>query len=209
MARFIDLTGRRFGRLVIKGQAHTKRHPGGETSLYWNCQCDCGQTAAVSGRALRGKLTLSCGCFNQEQRIDRHTTHGLADSPEYRAWQHLIGRCTNPNDSAYANYGGRGIAVCEEWLQSFEAFYAHVGARPTANHSIDRYPDNDGNYEPGNVRWATRSQQMNNRRPFKLLTHCKRGHELTPGNIYIQKKTGARFCCACRSIREKRRGPRK
>jgi hypothetical protein len=87
-------------------------------------------------------------------------------TPEKRLWGHMIERCTNPNHHAWKNYGGRGITVCDEWRQSFSAFLAHVGPRPTPNHSLDRYPNNDGNYEPGNVRWATRSEQRANSRPI-------------------------------------------
>lgn len=96
-------------------------------------------------------------------RPTSHAWDGKKETPEYRCWRHLRQRCHDPNHRDYANYGGRGIRVCDEWRASFSAFVAHVGARPSREHSIDRI-NNDGNYEPGNVRWATRSVQMTNTR---------------------------------------------
>jgi hypothetical protein len=89
-------------------------------------------------------------------------SHGKATSVEYKTWNGMIQRCHNPNDSGYVAYGGRGITVCPEWRASFAAFFAHVGMRPSPKHSIDRYPNQDGNYEPGNVRWATTKEQARN-----------------------------------------------
>src|SRR5262245_10496757 len=95
--------------------------------------------------------------------IPTNKTHGMANSPEYQAWNSAKQRCTNPNDGSYSRYGGRGIRMCDEWVNSFEAFYNYIGPRPSSNHSLDRYPNNDGNYEPGNCRWATKSEQAKNR----------------------------------------------
>lgn len=97
------------------------------------------------------------------------TRHGLYRSPEYYVWDAMIQRCTNPNAKTYRYYGERGITVCERW-RKFENFYADMGPRPTPKHEIDRFPNNDGGYEPGNVRWATRKEQSNNRRDNRLLT---------------------------------------
>jgi hypothetical protein len=95
-------------------------------------------------------------------------THGHAvgghKTPEYRAWAHMLDRCYNPNNKSFHNYGGRGITICEKWCHSFSAFLRDVGPRPSPKHSIDRYPNKNGNYEPNNVRWATQKQQMNNMR---------------------------------------------
>ncbi|HEX7893188.1 MAG TPA: hypothetical protein VF447_03285 [Terriglobales bacterium] len=88
----------------------------------------------------------------------------MTHTREYRAWAGMIQRCTNPKHARWADWGGRGITVCERW-RSFENFYADMGNRPSPAHSLDRFPDNDGNYEPGNVRWATRSEQQLNKRP--------------------------------------------
>lgn len=103
--------------------------------------------------------------------------HGHSYSPEYRAWQTMRLRCTEPKNSAYHAYGGRGIRVCARWLNSVEAFIADMGPKPSPKHELDRYPDNDGNYEPGNCRWATRSENDRNRRSNRLV-EC-RGETLT------------------------------
>lgn len=95
--------------------------------------------------------------------------HGMNKSPEHRAWVHMKQRCTNPKTRHWKHYGGRGISVCKEWIGSFLAFYAHVGSRPTPRHSIDRIDVNKG-YEPGNVRWATQQEQINNTRTVRLIT---------------------------------------
>lgn len=97
------------------------------------------------------------------------TRHGLTNTPEYTAWRSMIARCTIPSASHYAEYGGRGIRVCEHWRRSFLAFFGHVGARPSATHSLDRI-DPNGHYEPGNVRWATRQEQSRNQRSNRMLT---------------------------------------
>jgi hypothetical protein len=96
-------------------------------------------------------------------------TRGGVFTPEYKAWDSMKQRCSNPKVASFKDYGGRGIRVCDRWLRSFEAFFADVGPRPSAKHSLDRFPDNDGNYEPGNVRWATPEEQQNNRRKTVFL----------------------------------------
>jgi len=102
------------------------------------------------------------------KRTHGNQTHGMSSSPEYRAWRTMISRCKNPNASAYKNYGGRGISVCQRWVESFENFLSDMGRRPSGL-SIDRI-NNDGNYEPGNCRWATRTEQARNSRMAKPLT---------------------------------------
>lgn len=138
------------------------------------CRCECGKEKDVDGPSLRIGVSRSCGCLTAEAATARRTTHGdtsRADGrklpPEYIAWTSMKNRCTNEKCGHYGNYGGRGISVCEQWTQSYEVFLAHVGRRPSAEYSLDRYPDNDGNYEPGNVRWATRKQQRANQRRSK------------------------------------------
>jgi hypothetical protein len=110
--------------------------------------------------ALGSGGTKSCGC----SKVDRLATHRMTHTREYRAWAGMIQRCTNPKNARWADWGGRGISVCDRW-HSFENFYADMGPRPSPDHSLDRYPNNDGNYEPGNVRWATRTEQQLNKRP--------------------------------------------
>lgn len=99
-----------------------------------------------------------------------NSTHGMYKSKEYMAWLSMIKRCTNPKSQRYEDYGGRGIVVCDEWLNDFTAFYSHVGPAPFQNASLDRI-DNDGNYKPYNVKWSTPKEQGRNRRTNKMITH--------------------------------------
>jgi hypothetical protein len=160
---FINETGNRYGRLVVLGLGPPK--PGCKP---WLCRCECGTLTIVDGTALRLGNTRSCGCLNLESLRGR-ARHGKArggHSRVYRIWNAMKQRCHNPNQPHFPRYGGRGIAVCDEWRKSFDAFYAHMGDPPSLDHSIDRI-DNDLGYQPGNCRWATDSEQMKNRRKFK------------------------------------------
>lgn len=165
----IDLRGQRFGRLIVIERTGSDAHG----NARWRCRCECGTHKGYSTQALRCKRgARSCGCLSRElsraRAIARNLRHGAsrkgATWPEYAAWAGMKSRCLNPNDAAFKYYGGRGIKVCERWIDSFDNFLADMGRRPSPDLSIDRFPDNDGNYEPGNCRWATWSQQMRNRR---------------------------------------------
>jgi hypothetical protein len=152
------LVGRRFGRLLVTSLF-------GKTDGYnyrWNCLCDCGKTSIVQAGTLKNGRTKSCGCLTIEKSIVRLLTHGQSgrnSSPEYRSWYAMIQRCTNPNNDRYKNYGGRGIIVCKRWLNSFENFFNDMGQKPSSSHTIDRFPNINGNYKPTNCRWGTPEQQ--------------------------------------------------
>jgi hypothetical protein len=154
-----DIANFKFGRLTAL-KSIGKRGP----YYIWECACECGKTANVVISKLINGHTQSCGCLNKERVIQTRTIHGGTKTPEYRALKTAIQRCCNKNIKAYPNYGGRGIRVCDKWVNNFQDFLNDVGPRPSSKHSLDRYPDNDGHYEPGNVRWATKAEQNENRR---------------------------------------------
>lgn len=164
-----ELVGQRFGRLTVLGEAERYR-PNTRGSLRrWLCRCDCGAERVVFQNALTSGVTVSCGCYNKEAVIRAGTKHGGFRSPEYGPWNKMLDRCRNPNSNAYANYGGRGIRVCEKWL-SFEGFLEDMGPRPTRRHQLDRI-DVNGDYCKANCRWATPDLQMRNTRRNRLFTH--------------------------------------
>lgn len=160
--------GLRYGRLTVIAEAEPARNH----QRRWLCRCDCGTEKVVQGSNLQSGGTRSCGCLLRENMSERTKTHGdtsyqcggrcVRRTTEYTAWAQMKQRCYNPADSKYARYGGRGIRVCDEWRHDFSAFLAHIGRKPNPKYSIDRM-NNDGDYEPGNVRWSTRSEQQQNR----------------------------------------------
>ena len=157
-----NLINRRFGRLLVVSFSHY----GNNNMLYWNCVCDCGKEKIIRGTSVSCGITISCGCYKLElNRAGRYIKHGLCNKSSriVQIWTGIIQRCTNQNNPHYKDYGGRGITICEKWRHDVNEFYNHVGDRPSKNHSIDRI-DVNGNYEPGNVRWATMGEQNNNTR---------------------------------------------
>lgn len=144
------------------------------SKTYFECLCQCGIICVIKKHSILYGNTKSCGCLQRESRSDpirsrNKITHGMTRSDEYDIWAHMKDRCFNKNHKHYDSYGGRGITICPEWVNDFAAFVAFVGPRPSKGHSIDRI-NNDGNYEPGNVRWATQIEQNRNRRHNIILT---------------------------------------
>jgi len=160
MPAFKDITGQRFGRLIVVRFSHMKKES------FWLCRCDCGTEKILRIGTLRAGTTTSCGCAHRDELVARNTTHGhntrRKTTSVYSRWAMMIQRCTNPRNSRWEWYGARGITVCKRWLQ-FENFLADMGEPPPGT-SIDRIDNNRG-YEPGNCKWNTSSEQAYNRRP--------------------------------------------
>lgn len=158
---FKDLTNLEFGKLrviyyvgVVKGLRS------------WQCQCKCSKISIVSGSYLKSGRTRSCGCGVDEARY----SHRMSKTKEHRIWMAIKERCYYEKYKQYKDYGGRGIKVCDRWLESFENFYEDMGSRPSDNHSIDR-KDNDGNYCKENCEWKTKKEQANNTSSNIIITY--------------------------------------
>jgi len=157
-----DLADRRFGRLVVIRRAASRRRRNGNSQRFWLCRCDCGAEVEAKTSDLMRGATVSCGCFRRELTAPGHKAHNLTHglslcdgrrSPTYSTWMAMRQRCYNPRHRKYKFYGGRGITVCDRWLNSFENFLADMGERPS-DKTLHRI-DHDRHYEPGNCEWRT------------------------------------------------------
>lgn len=165
-----NLVGQVFGRLTAVEDLGIE-----EGYRAYRCACSCGEETVVAAyRLLHDKGPRSCGCLQREAV----TKHGMEGTRVYNIWQGMKARCEDPTHKSYPNYGGRGIVVCSRWSESFKDFYDDMSDPPTGEHTLDRL-DNDGNYEPSNCRWATPTEQANNRRNSRLLTYYGRTQTLT------------------------------
>ena len=159
--KFIDLTGKIFGYLKVLEKSFIKNK-----HIYWKCQCRCNKIVHILGTSLKGGKTKSCGCYKQENNIGkRRFKHGQSNgkNPLYGVWNSIKQRIFNPNHKDYHNYRGRGIKICKEWLDDYKIFYSWaISNGYQKGLEIDRI-DNDGNYEPDNCKWSTRTEQALNK----------------------------------------------
>lgn len=179
----VNYIGQRFGRLEAIADANPKiRKDRGTQIRRMLCHCDCGAEAIVTVPDLKSGNTVSCGCYKIEATKKSNTTHGRSISvsrggkatPEYHSWRGMIDRCENERHISYPLYGARGIKVCDRWRNSFEAFLADMGEKPSKTHSIDR-EKSDGDYTPENCRWATKKEQFANSRVSpEFIAHMRR-----------------------------------
>ncbi len=171
-----DLIGQRFGRRTVTGRGGTNRHG----QYLWQWICDCGNAGESTNSSVRSNQ--SCGCLVSEKLVARSTRHGLksrrAPAPEYAVWVAMKGRCNNPSDAGFKNYGGRGIGYADDW-ESFAIFVSDMGRRPTKTHTLERR-DNNGDYGPGNCYWASREVQANNKRSTSYVNYEGERLALTP-----------------------------
>jgi hypothetical protein len=193
MAKRVYRAGEVFGRLTLVEEVGKF---GKSQRMRWLCRCECGRETPVFTSALLSGNTRSCGCLSRDSNAERQITHGLSGTPEYHAWYTAIQRCTNPEYENFEDYGGRGIQFHSAWLEDLPAFLAEVGPRPGPGYSLGRI-DNEGHYEPGNLRWETSEQQNNNRRFNRIVTAdgktlSQAAHEagMTVGNLFRRLKRG-------------------
>ncbi len=169
----IDLTNKKFNRLTVLSYIKDSK---------WLCKCICGKLSIAKSYDIRTSIVVSCGCYKAEKAKETHTKHGHTNketgiTATYRSWDGMIQRCTNENNKAYNNYGGRGIIVCKQWLK-FNQFLIDMGEKPKGRYSLERV-NNDGNYEPTNCKWILLSKQHNNKRTNFLITYKNKTQTLS------------------------------
>lgn len=171
----LDLTGHKYGKLSVIKPVGKNKHG----KVLWLCKCECGNETITSSNSLRRGHTISCGCAHLEKIAKGNPKHGLTNAKLYPVWVMMKDRCMNSNNKEYKNYGGRGVTVCNEWKNNFQAFYDWAMTNGYVEGlSIDRI-DNNGNYEPSNCRWATRREQQLNTTRNKRITYNGKTQTLT------------------------------
>lgn len=160
----VDLTGKKFGRLTVVSRAENSK--GGKSR--WLCRCECGNECVVHGSSLKSGNTKSCGCIRREANHDRATTHGMSKTPLFTIWWAMVSRCNNPNNRSYENYGGRGIHVCDEWLDSSCFFEWAITNGYSEGLTIERVDVNKG-YEPSNCKWIPKAEQARNKTNSRMV----------------------------------------
>lgn len=160
MGRTLDLTGQRFGRLVVQCKCPEKGKRG---EILWYCLCDCGGESVSRANGLKSGNSSSCGCL----RVEATKTHGMTKTRTFKSWESMKQRCNNPKAPSYSSYGGRGIRVCDRWLENFSFFFEDMGERPEGK-TLDRV-DVNGDYTPENCRWASASEQQRNKTTSMML----------------------------------------
>lgn len=168
MGKWVDISGQKFGRLLVLFKTEKKR----AGSRWWMCRCDCGKEIPVEGKKLKSGHTKSCGCYHNEVIRKASITHGMSAGrpPEYAAWVNMKQRCVTNRESDAGRYKERGIRVCDRWIDSFENFISDMGSRPGPGYSIERL-NNNGIYEPGNCIWATAKTQARNRSTSRMIEY--------------------------------------
>lgn len=198
--QWLDITGKVFGRLEAQ-----ERVKGGKRS-YWRCLCSCGQTTTTRLDQLLSGHTQSCGCLYREVAGKHKFKHGKIKTRLYSKWLTMKFRCSNPNATGFKNYGGRSIAVCKQWRDSFQAFYDWAITHGYEDGLTIHRINNDGGYSPQNCKWATMKEQNQHKRPRTHRTHCKRGHLMSDDNV-VGAKRRCKICLLERNRKhdEKRR----
>lgn len=166
MTKIKDLTGIRFGKLLVLRDSGERTKAGKARFI---CLCDCGVEKSIIGGNLNNGLVNSCGCEKDKKTSERFKKHGFSKHPMFNRYLGMISRCYDKEASEYHNYGARGIKVCDRWRLSVSDFINDIGAQPTESHTMDRI-DNDGDYCPSNIRWATKKEQSINRRVTRMFT---------------------------------------
>lgn len=167
MSKRIEIKqGEQFGRLIIVKEIELHKQPSGQVKRKFQCKCQCGNFIQVRLDHLKNGSIISCGCYHKEKLYKSSITHGLTNHPLYSTWYGMLQRTNNSKHKSYKDYGGRGIKVCDRWLETPKNFFDDMGEKPSPNYTLDRI-NNDGHYEPSNCRWSTRSEQILNQRPKK------------------------------------------